>query len=118
MGHAMNFSFSRRREDAIDDLEQQVLALKREIAALRRSAATRGARAYDEVATRGSHAYDDVAEVLADLMGQFARRGRPGRRELERQARIARDAVKDHPKTTALVGLAALGLAAMLLLRR
>jgi ElaB/YqjD/DUF883 family membrane-anchored ribosome-binding protein len=114
----MNFSFSRTREDAVDDLEHQVAALKREIAALRRSASARGSRAYDEVATRGSHAYDDVAEILADLFGQVSRRSRPGRREFERQARIARAAVQDHPKTTALVGLAALGLAAVLLLRR
>ena len=114
----MTLPFSRSREDAIDDLERQMAALKRELSSLRHSAAKHGSRAYDEVASRGSHAYDDVAEIVADLLGQLTRRSRPGRREVQRQARIAGAAVRDHPKTTALVGLAALGLAAALLMRR
>ncbi|APH71014.1 hypothetical protein [Aquibium oceanicum] len=114
----MTLPFSRTREDVVDDLERQVSAMKREISSLRRSAAERGSRAYDEVTSRGSHAYDDVAEIVADLLGQLSRRSRPGRREVKRQARIAGAAVRDNPKTTALVGLAALGLAAALLMRR
>jgi hypothetical protein len=117
-GNPMAFSISRTRDEAIDDLEHQVASLKRELAGLRRTATAQGAHLYDEVADRGAHAYDDVADIVADLVGRLSKR-RPGaRREIERQARLAGAAVKDHPRTTALVGLAVLGLAAVLLMRR
>ncbi len=113
----MAFSISRTRDEALDDLEQQVTALKRELSSLRRTASAQGSHLYDEVATRGSHAYDDVADIVTDLIGRLSKR-RPSRREIERQARMAGAVVTDHPKTVALVGLAVLGLAAILLSRR
>jgi hypothetical protein len=114
----MAFSISRTRDEALDDLEQQVTALKRELSSLRRTASAQGSHLYDEVATRGSHAYDDVADIVTDLIGRLSKRRPATRREIERQARLAGAAVKDHPKTVALVGLAVLGLAAVLLSRR
>ncbi|WP_187971733.1 hypothetical protein [Aquibium microcysteis] len=113
----MAFSFSRTRDDAIDDLERQMTALRRELSGLRRTAAAQGSHLYGEVAERGAHAYDDVADIVSDLVARLSKR-RPSRRDIERQARMAGAVVSDHPKTVALVGLAALGLAAVLLMRR
>lgn len=114
----MAFSISRTRDDAIDDLERQVMSLKRELSSLRRTATKQGSHLYDEVTGRGASAYDDVAEIVSDLVGRLSKRHPVSRREIERQARMAGAVVTDHPKTAALVGLAALGLAAVLLLRR
>lgn len=114
----MAFSISRTRDEAIDDLEHQVTALKRELSSLRRTASAQGSHLYDEVAGRGASAYDDVADIVSDLVGRLSKRRPATRREIERQARMAGAVVSDHPKTAALVGLAALGLAAVLLLRR
>lgn len=113
----MAFSISRTRDEAIDDLDRQVTALKRELSSLRRTAAAQGTHLYGEVAERGAHAYDDVADIVSDLVSRLSKR-RPSRRDIERQARMAGAVVSDHPKTVALVGLAALGLAAVLLMRR
>lgn len=114
----MAFSISRTRDEAIDELERQVSSLTRELASLRRTAASRGSHLYGEVAERGAHAYGDVADVVSDLIRRVSKQRPVTRRELERQARMAGAVVKDNPKTAALVGLAALGLAAVLLARR
>lgn len=114
----MAFSISRTRDEAIEDLERQVTSLTRELSSLRRTAAKRGSHLYDEVSERGANAYGDVADIVSDLIGKLSSQRPISRREIERQARLAGAAVKDHPKTVALVGLVGLGLAAMLLMRR
>lgn len=114
----MTFSMSRTSDEAIDDLERQVKSLKRELSSLRRTAAAQGSHLYDEVAERGAHAYGDVADIVSDLVRRVSKQRPVTRRDIERQARMAGMVVKDHPKTAALVGLAALGLAAVLIMRR
>jgi len=117
-GIRMAFSISRTRDDAIDELERQVSSLTRELASLRRTAASRGSHLHGEVAERGAHAYGDAADVVSDLIRRVSKQRPVTRRDIERQARMAGAVVKDHPKTAALVGLAALGLAAVLIMRR
>lgn len=108
----------RKRDDVIDDLEQQVSSLTRELAGLRRNVAKRGAGLYDDVSRSGSHVYGDVSDLVAELVDRFVHRAPGSRRALERRARLAGDAVRDHPRTAAVAGLVVLGLAAALLMRR
>lgn len=103
----MASTLSRKRDELIEDLEDQVAELKRELSSLRRSSAKRGAGLYD-----------DVAEFAGELYNQFWRQGRGGTRSIARQARQAGGTVLDHPVATTVVGLALIGLLASMLVAR
>jgi len=89
------------------DLEKQVASLSRELAALKRTMAKRG-RAY----------YEDGRETAWDTYSDFMERVNDRLPSLRRQARALESTARDHPATTAAVGLVVLGLLATLLLSR
>jgi hypothetical protein len=87
------------------DLEQQVADLRKEMSALKRVAARRGADFYED-------AEDTVSTYLSDLAGRV----RPSLLGLRRQARSVERAAYDHPAIVATVGLVLVGLVASLFL--
>jgi hypothetical protein len=88
------------------DLEQQVADLRKEMGALKRVVARRGADFYED-------AEDSVSNYLSDLAGRVG----PSLLGLRRQARSMERAAYDHPAIVATVGLVVVGLVASLLLR-
>ena len=89
------------------DLERQVAALSRELAALRRTVARRGGSAYES-------GRDAAADTYADLVDRIGER----LPDLRRRARAIESTARDHPAATAAVGLVVLGLLATMLLSR
>jgi hypothetical protein len=89
------------------DLEKQVAALSRELAALRKAVSRRGGAYYEDGRDAASDYYSDLAERLADALPTIKRQGRA----IERRAR-------EHPATAAAVGLVVVGLVASLFLSR
>ena len=89
------------------DLEDQVAALTKELSALKKSVSSRGANAYQD--TR-----DGASEVYGELWDRFSE-SLPAMRK---RARAAEKVARDNPATAAFLGLAVVGLAAALLLRR
>ncbi len=98
---------TRTRDALIEDLEQQVSSLSREVASLRK-----------QTARRGAAAYDDASELVGELIERLMKRRSSTRADVMRGARAANRAAHQHPAATALIGVAALGLVAALLLRR
>ena len=88
------------------DLEQQVADLRKEMSALQRVVARRGADFYED-------AEDTVSKYLSDLASRVG----PSLWGLRRQARSVERAAYDHPAVVATVGLVMVGLVASLLLR-
>ncbi|MBE0692618.1 MAG: hypothetical protein IH590_05870 [Aquamicrobium sp.] len=85
------------------DLHRDIEALRREIAALSRTASKRGAAAWRGATDEASGLYDDVAERFNNALPVIRRRAR----DLE-------ETIRDNPtRTAAVVGLAALTVAAM-----
>ena len=103
----MASTLSRKRDELIEDLEDQVSSLKRELASVRRSA-TR----------HGSSIYDDLSDAAASFLDQFMRQGGSAGKQIARQALHARETASDYPVVTTLAGIAVIGLLASLLLRR
>jgi ElaB/YqjD/DUF883 family membrane-anchored ribosome-binding protein len=103
----MASTISRKRDQLVEELEDQVSGLKRELASLRRSASK-----------RGGTVYDDVVDSAADLLEQFLRRGRGTGKSLAKQAQHAGDTMREYPVVATVVGVAVVGLLASLLLRR
>ena len=88
------------------DLHRDIDTLRREVAALSRSAAKRGSTAWRGASDEASGLYDDVAERVHNAMPIIRRRAR----DLE-------ETIRDNPgRTAAAVGLAALAVAAAALL--
>jgi len=88
------------------DLEQQVADLRKEMGALKRVVARRGADFYED-------AEDTVSSYLADLAGRVG----PSLIGLRRQAKSVERVAYDHPAMVATVGLVVVGLVASLFLR-
>jgi ElaB/YqjD/DUF883 family membrane-anchored ribosome-binding protein len=89
------------------DLEKQVAALSRELAALRKVVSRRGGAYYEDGRDAASDYYSDIAERFSDALPAIRRQGRA----IEKTAR-------DHPATAAAVGLVVVGLVASLFLSR
>jgi len=88
------------------DLHRDIEALRREVAALSRSASKRGSAAWRGASEEASGFYDDVSERIGHALPVIRRRAR----DLE-------ETIRDNPaRTAAAVGLAALAVAAMALL--
>jgi ElaB/YqjD/DUF883 family membrane-anchored ribosome-binding protein len=104
----MASAFSRFRGDIEDDLEAQVARLSKELASLRKLAATRGADAYGDARDTASDFYGDMRDRMADAMPL-----------VRRHARNAEQVARDNPAATAaVVGLVVVGLLATLFARR
>ncbi|MEP9396190.1 hypothetical protein [Mesorhizobium sp. KR2-14] len=100
-------SFSRLRNDLTDDLEDQISALRREVLSLKKSLSKRGAAALEDTHHSASEIYDEVMSRMQDAMPHIARR-----------TREVRQAARENPVATTVVGLAVLGLLIGLLARR
>ena len=88
------------------DIHRDVEALRREVAALSRAASKRGAAAWRGASDEASGFYDEVAERVGNAMPIIRRR-----------ARDIEDTIRDNPaRSAAIVGLAALTVAAAALL--
>jgi hypothetical protein len=89
------------------DLERQVAALSKELAALRRSVARRGSDYYEDGRGVAIDAYSDIAERVSHSLPHIRKR-----------ARMVEATARDHPAATAAVGLVVLGLIATLAFSR
>ncbi|TGS46093.1 MULTISPECIES: hypothetical protein [unclassified Mesorhizobium] len=89
------------------DLEKQVAALSRELAALRKAVSKRGGAYYEDSRDAALDTYSDLAERLRDAMPA-----------IRRQGRVIETSARDHPAAAAAVGLVVLGLVASLLFSR
>ena len=88
------------------DLEQQVADLRKEMGALKRV-----------VARRGADFYEDAEDTVSNYLSHLAGRVGPSLVGLRRQARSVERVAYDHPAVVATVGLVVVGLVASLLLR-
>jgi ElaB/YqjD/DUF883 family membrane-anchored ribosome-binding protein len=93
------------------DLEKQVAALSREIAALKKTVSKYGYDTYEDSRDSALDYYSDVAERVAREWPRLRKRAKA-------QARAWEDTAREHPATTAAVGLVVLGLIAALLFGR
>ena len=89
------------------DLEKQVAALSRELAALRRATLKRGGAYYEDGRDAALDTYSDLAGRLRDAMPA-----------IRKQGRVIEKSARDHPAAAAAVGLVVLGLVASLLFSR
>lgn len=89
------------------DLDKQVAALSRELAALKKAVSTRGGAVYEDGRDAALDTYSDLAGRLREAMPAIRKQGRV----IERSAR-------DHPAVAAAVGLVVVGLVASLLFSR
>lgn len=84
------------------DIHRDIAALRREVAALSRSVSKRGAAAWRDASGEAAGLYDDVAERIGHALPVIRRR-----------AHALEETVRDNPaRTAAVVGLAALAVAA------
>jgi ABC-type transporter Mla subunit MlaD len=89
--------------DSNYDIHRDIEALRREIAALSRTASKRGSAALRGAADEASGLYDDVAERFNNALPVIRRR-----------ARDIEETIRDNPtRSAAVIGLAALTVAAM-----
>jgi len=103
----MDSTFTKLGDDLSGDLKDQVSKLRKEVSSLRKSLARQGADAYADTRDTAGDLYDDLTERLAEAMPR-----------LRRQSRAMRRTASDHPVTTALIGVALVGLVAAFLSRR
>ncbi|MET3790156.1 DUF883 family protein [Aquamicrobium terrae] len=96
------------------DLEKQVAQLSKELTSLKKQLSKRGNRYYDE----GREALSDYRDTISDYYDEIS--GRIGEHlpDLRKRARAIEHSAREHPATTAAVGLIVLGLVASLLLSR
>lgn len=99
--------FSSSRDDIVENLEEQLASLRKEVKSLRKMAAKRGAAAYDDASEGAAHLYDEIAHRVLEAVPPL----RKSARRVEQQAR-------DNPAAAAAVGLVVLGLLAAVLMRR
>jgi len=100
----MHSPFSRFRED---DLEAQVAHLSRELSALKKALSRRGSDAYDDARDSAADFYSDLRDRLSDALPMMRKHGR-----------AAGEVARDHPATTAVVGLVVVGLLVAMLARK
>ncbi len=89
------------------DLEQQVAALSKELAGLKRTVARRGGGYYEDGRDLAVDTYSDLAERVSHSLPYFRKR-----------ARMVEATARDHPAAAAAVGLVVLGLIATLAFSR
>ncbi|RWL14205.1 MAG: hypothetical protein EOR57_32095 [Mesorhizobium sp.] len=89
------------------DLEKQVAALSRELAALRKAVSRRGSAYYEDGRDTASDYYSDLAERFSEALPA-----------IRRHSRVIEKTARDHPATAAAVGLVVVGLVASLFLSR
>ncbi|MEO5326111.1 hypothetical protein PV773_22610 [Mesorhizobium sp. CC13] len=95
------------REEIQSDLEAQVSQLTRQVASLTKAMSRRSASALAEGRESASEFYDGFYDRFGDALPA-----------MRRQARAAQKTARDNPMTTALVGVAVIGLLAALVARR
>ena len=100
-------AFPRFSDDMTSDLDDQVARLQKEVRSLRKAFGKRGAAAYDTSKDAAADFYEEMADRMADAWPA-----------VQKQSRAMRRAASDHPITTAVVGLALVGLLVGLLSRR
>jgi ElaB/YqjD/DUF883 family membrane-anchored ribosome-binding protein len=100
----MHSPFSRFRED---DLEAQVAHLSKELSALKKALSRRGSDAYDDARDTAADFYSDLRDRFSDALPM-----------MRKHSRAAGEAARDHPATTAVVGLVVVGLLVAMLARR
>jgi ElaB/YqjD/DUF883 family membrane-anchored ribosome-binding protein len=89
------------------DLEKQVAALSRELAALRKAVSRRGGAYYEDGRDTASDYYSDLAERFSEALPA-----------IRRHSRVIEKTAREHPAKAAAVGLVVVGLVASLLLSR
>lgn len=89
------------------DLDKQVAALSRELAALKKA-----------VSRRGSVYYEDGRDAALDTYSDLAGRLRDAMPAIRKQGRVVEKSARDHPAAAAAVGLVVIGLVASLLFSR
>lgn len=88
------------------DVHDEIKELRRQIAALGRSASRRGASAYREARQEADGLYDEIGERVAGAMPV-----------MRRKARALEDTIREHPaQAVAVVGLAMFLVAAICML--
>lgn len=85
------------------DLEHQIAALSKELAALRKTATKRGSGYYEDGRDMAMDAYSDIAERVSQSLPYVRKR-----------ARMVEATARDHPTAAAIVGVVLLGLIAKL----
>ncbi len=103
----MASTFSKFRDDMTEELEDQVARLQKEVKVLRKALGKRGASAYEDTRETAADFYDELASRVSDALPV-----------IQKQSRVVRRAASDHPMTTAVIGLAVLGLLVGLMSRR
>lgn len=103
----MASSFKKLAGSIEGDLEDQIASLTKELSALKKQAAKRGASVYE-----------DTREHASDLYGELWDRFSESVPMLRRRARTVEQAAKDNPATAAVVGLVVVGLLVTMLARR
>ena len=99
--------FSSSRDEVVENLEEQLASLRKEVKSLRKLAAKRGAAAYEDASDGVVHLYEELADRVADALPPL----RKSARRVERHAR-------ENPAAAAAVGLVVLGLLAAMMMRR
>ena len=102
----MSYSIFGGRRSWDDDLERRISHLSKELNVLTREARKRGSHIYADTRDTASDAYDELSDRIHDWLPV-----------VRKQARQAEQTARDHPALV-LAGVAAVGLAAALLLRR
>ncbi|MCO6392687.1 hypothetical protein GTW25_16805 [Aliihoeflea aestuarii] len=102
----MSYSIFGGRRSWDDELERRISHLSKELSALTR-----------EAQKRGSHLYGDTRDTASDAYGELSDRIHDWMPVVRKQARQAEQTARDHPALV-LAGVAVVGLAAALLLRR
>jgi ElaB/YqjD/DUF883 family membrane-anchored ribosome-binding protein len=100
-------AFPKFSDDMTSDLEAQVSRLQKEVRSLRKALGKHGTAAYDTSKVAAAEFYGEMADRMADAWPV-----------VQKQSRAVRRAASDHPVTTAVVGLALVGLIVGLLSRR
>lgn len=99
--------FSSSREDVIENLEEQLASLRKEVKSLRKIAGKRGAAAYEDASEGMANLYDEIAHRVIEAVPPL----RKSARRMEQHAR-------ENPAAAAAVGLVVLGLLAAMVMRR
>lgn len=97
---------SNMRENAEKTLEQQLTALREELAHISHT-----------LSQKSSELYDDARHNTEHRLEQLRKQGQLAAREVRHQAKVATDTARENPLTTAAI-IAGLGLAVALLIRR
>ncbi|RJG44677.1 MULTISPECIES: hypothetical protein [unclassified Mesorhizobium] len=98
--------FSRFRDDVEDDLEDQIVKLRREVSSLKKSLSKRGAATYEDARDGASDIYEDLMARVSDAIPHISK-----------QSRVVKQAARDNPVAATVVGVAVVGLLIGLLAR-